>query len=448
MKDRFPLMTDAGERRLRWLTEHPHAPRFTHPGCERLDAQALQSLRAFERELGIAPRWAHGEIPMWLEDFVARGCRDVPFYRRQGLPTASFFDLPTTERADLNREPWSFVPDTQLLDGLLVYNTSGATGHPLSVLSQPETVAKYMPLLRAALATRGVTLEGGPERVAVILVCFQKWTFTYAAVSAFLDQAGFAKLNLYPAEWRNPDDRAAFLDDCDPEVYTGDPYAFAELARLPLRARPKALVSTAMALHPGLRQKLEARFACPVLDVYSMNESGPIASENPRSHTKEHEREYRFLQPKLYVEILDPDGAPCPPGTRGEITLSGGFNPFLPLLRYRTGDYASLEFRADGPVLVGLEGRPIVTFRTRDGRPLNNVDVNWALRPFPIAQYALHQAADGSLTLRVRGSSVGEATLREALLRLFGPDQPLAIELDAPLASTTDKLVSYTSELA
>ena len=42
---------------------------------------------------------------------------------------------------------------------------------------------------------------------------------------------------------------------------------------------------------------------------------------------------------------------------RGEITLTGGFNFCLPLLRYRTGDYGSLAMTTEGLVIQGLEGR-------------------------------------------------------------------------------------------
>ena len=34
--DRFPLLTPAGAALLRRLEEHPHAPRYTHPGVDRL----------------------------------------------------------------------------------------------------------------------------------------------------------------------------------------------------------------------------------------------------------------------------------------------------------------------------------------------------------------------------------------------------------------------------
>ena len=66
---------------------------------------------------------------------------------------ASFFDIPPCVRDDLQREPWAFVSDALQLDDLVIYQTSGTTGHPLDILTHPEPLAMYVPLLRAALAT-------------------------------------------------------------------------------------------------------------------------------------------------------------------------------------------------------------------------------------------------------------------------------------------------------
>jgi len=436
---RFPLIDERGRRLLLRLEEHPRAPRYTHRGFNRLTPAGLRRAADFAAALDSSPpRWEHERPPDWLAEFVAHCFRHVPLYRRWGPPPPRFTDLPTTDRSDLNREPWSFVPDTQPLDDLIIYNTSGVTGHPLSILTHPDTLALYIPLLRAALAARNAALEGGPDRIAIALVCDQKQTYTYAAVMPALDQAGFVKLNLNPAEWREAGDRAKFLDDLDPEIYTGDPISFAELARLPITARPKALVSTAMALTPGLRAQLETRFDCPALDLYSMNESGPIAVAAPTGDR------WIPLQPRLYIEILDPDGAPTPPGARGEIVLSGGFNPFLPLLRYRTGDHAALEIIGGQPALIGLEGRAPVVFRAADGRPLNNIDISIALRPLAIAQFNLHQFADGSLRLRWRSAGAEESEVREALLAHFGATQALLIE---SVNAFEGKALNYTSDL-
>ena len=80
--------------------------------------------------------------------------------------------------------------------------------------------------------------------------------------------------------------------------------AFSHLAELPVTIRPKALLSSAMTLLDGLRDELEARFGCPVFDVYGLNEAGPVAASaaNGAGHV--------LVQPALYVEILDDDGRP------------------------------------------------------------------------------------------------------------------------------------------
>src|SRR5262245_2438002 len=237
------------------LREHPHAPRFNHPGGERLDAPALARVRSYAEELKTGRvGWRPGELPDWLWRFVEFCRRDVPFFRRRPDWSDDFFALPPTTRADLRREPWSFVPDSADLTDLVVYTTSGTTGSRLAVLSHPEVPNRYLPLMQTALAANGVRLEGGP-RVSIVHVCAQSQTFTLASVMSYLDFAGFAKVNLNPAEWRDPHDRVRFLEDCDAELYTGDPFAFSELAKLPLRVRPKALLSAAAALLPGLRRR-------------------------------------------------------------------------------------------------------------------------------------------------------------------------------------------------
>jgi phenylacetate-CoA ligase len=439
-EERFPLMGEAGRRLLRRLLEHPQAPRYNFRAGERLTREGLERVREFESNLTTAARgWQPGQLPAWLPPFVARCLSDVPIYRRLGHPSDEFASLPTVSRDDLSREPWSFVPDSAPLHDLIVYPTSGSTGHPVSVLSHPEVVVKYIPLLRRALGTRGVTLAGGPDRVSIVIVCFQKRTYTFPSISTYLGEAGQVKINLHPDDWRDSDDRVRFLDGLNPEIYSGDPLSFLELARVPLQTRPKALVSTAMMLLPAYRDQLEAHFGCPAIDLYSMNETGPIAVATPRGH--------EILPHDIYVEILRPDGSLCEPAERGEVTLTGGRNPFLPLLRYRTGDCASLDLSGSIPTLLGLEGRPPTLFRSTAGDVINNIDVTWALQHLALPQFNLHQSEDGSLRFRVRGDRVAHDDIRRALLGLFGSAQNLTVEEVTDASAWEGKVIQYTSAL-
>jgi phenylacetate-CoA ligase len=437
--DRYPTLTPAGSAMLRFLAEHPHAPRYRNKSGNRLTAADLERVREFERETVTANiGWQAGGAPSWLPGFVAHCFETVPHYRSYGSPPPNFREIPTFDRGDLGRDIARFVPDTIPLDRMMNFRTSGTTGHPLLIPSHPLVAASYLPLHKKALRRFGVTLHHGRGQVGVVLVGYQQACFTYVSVTPAMDESGLAKINLHPNDWRDPEDRARYLDALNPEVYTGDPVSFEILASLPLRTRPRALISTSMALLPTLHRHLEEHFGCPVLDLYSMNEAGPIAVADPASGG------HVLLQHRLFAEILDEAGRSLPPGEHGEVTLTGGFNFCLPLLRYRTGDQAALSFAGTEPVLIGLAGRPPVRFRTMAATLINNIDVTHALQRFALAQYTLHQAGDGSLLLRYTGSAVIMDDLRNAILELFGPGQQLAIESGAEFPG---KVIQYTSDL-
>jgi phenylacetate-CoA ligase len=262
----------------------------------------------------------------------------------------------------------------------------------------------------------------------------QRKCFTYVSVTPVLDEAGLAKINLHPNDWRDPADRVRFLEAMNPEVFAGDPISFAELLLLAPKCTPRAILSTSMSLLPAMREALERSFRCPVLDIYSMNEAGPIAVFDPAAGG------HVLLQPRMFVEILGDDDLPA---ERGEITLTGGFNFCLPLLRYRTGDFASLDCSGEVPVLRGLSGRPPVRFRAADGEWLNNIEITHALRNVALPQWTMHQAADGAVRFQHSGSASANDTVRRILHGLLG-NVGLFVE-----TTTFDdgKVIQYTTAL-
>lgn len=438
--DRYPLLGDAGRRMLDFLREHPNAPIYRNHSGNRLDAADLAHVRREEAAVLAADTgWPQGGHPDWLADFVSNCQEDVPHYASYAAATR-FENLPTLSRADLGRDIAGFVPDSVSLERLINFQTSGTTGHPLLIASHPRVAAGYLAYHKRALRRFGVNLTAGRGEVGVVLIGFQLTCFTYVSVTPSMDEAGLAKINLHPADWHDPADRARYLEALAPEVVAGDPLSFTELLETAPTLRPRALLSTSMTLLPGLREKLSATFDCPVLDLYSLNEAGPVAVFDPALDG------HVLLQPRLFVEILDANGQPVPAGSRGEVTLTGGFNFCLPLLRYRTGDFASLDFVRGEPVLRGLEGRACVRFRRPDGIWLNNIDVTHVLRPFPLARFTLHQRADSGFEFSTEGpaSSVGEA--RDALARLLGPAARLEF-VPFPVVGSA-KIPQYSSALS
>jgi phenylacetate-CoA ligase len=132
---------------------------------------------------------------------------------------------------------------------------------------------------------------------------------------------------------------------------------------------------------------------------------------------------------------------PCPPGVRGEVTLTGGRNPFAPLLRYRTGDFASLAIDGGKRLLVDLEGRRPVLFRAAGGRTIHSMEFSRRLRSFPLVQFTLRQEPTGEFAFRYRGS-LDEMALRAALTDLVG-DAPLSIARLEGSSPRGRKVVQY-----
>jgi phenylacetate-CoA ligase len=456
-----PTLSDRGRSMLAWMREHPNAPRFTGHTGSRLCADDLLLVRERAQAILNTPVGCAGDTaePQWLLKFVDHALNAVPFYRRYGLPEGtSFTDIPTTSRKDFSADIAQFVPDDVDAAQLITYVTSGTTGHPLSVPSHPRVAAEYLAYHRRALHRLGMDLQADTGTVGVVLLGFQRACFTYTSVVPMQGEAGLVKLNLHPSVWRSEADRATYLQALNPEVIAGDPISFAELLRITSAADrpeppaqlgseattwgPRMLFSTSMTLLPGLRAELEDAFDCPVLDFYSMNEAGPIAVFDTAAGG------HVLLQRELHVELLDPSGALVPDGQRGEITLTGGFNFCLPLLRYRTGDFASMGsyVRPDGlgveRVLIGLVGREPVRFCTSTGEWINNVDILHEFNPLTLSQFCLHQSVDGSLTLSVQGSARNVLQAKELLRALMG-SRTVSVSTIDPAA---EKIKQFTSD--
>lgn len=435
----FPGITENGRAMIYSLSASPYAPILRDHSGHRLSLSDQKIAKDFLTETEKkSPGWPDKCLPVWLSEWLCEQIPLIPFYRNRGDNGTNLTSITPISRADLSRDVAQFVPDGIPVDPMILFSSSGTTGYSLSVPSHPLIASGYLAFHKRALKRYGVELTASKGDVSVMLVGFQKRCFTYASVNPLMDEAGLVKINLHLDEWKSSEDRALYIDELAPELITGDPLSLRELATIPFSHKPKAIMSTSMSLSPALRKQFQSRFSCPVVDIYSMNESGPIASWSDKYQG------FLLLQNLLYIEILAPDGTVLPPGERGEITLTGGFNFYLPLIRYRTGDYASLQYTCDGPLLVDLEGRPPVSFRSSAKIWYNNIDITHALAGFALSQYALHQNADASLILRLRNCDRHlEREVVNAIEKLLGKDPGITVQS----ITAEDKIIQYSSDL-
>lgn len=451
-----PLITQKGWRHLERIRSHPDAPRWNETVGDRVRAEDLKALKAFRERIhkkSANSGWKHGarrhENPFapppgvieWVKNMRPRSPIFQEFIPLGSDLARDWAYLPTMSRRDLATRLADMTPVDADLERIIAYDTTGTTGHAVDVPHHPQTLALNHAIGEFALAEYGVDATFSAGEVACFNICAQVNTYVFPAVFSVWNQAGFAKINLHPKDWLEPGEdwasgeglkaameRArryfrAFL----PRFISADPVAIAEMIRWGVGHGARAIFSTAVELSPGLKSRAEAYFNCPVIDWYSSTETGPIAFSAPDG------RGMQIAAPDIWVEALDEDGFPVAPGEIGELVVTGGRNPYLPLLRYRTGDFGRV---IDGRI-HDLHGRKMVFFRAPGGSLVNPVDIGRIMRLH--CAFALHQFVqypDGRCEVRVRpvpGVPVDISGLKEKVLSLFSKDARVEVLVDERL---------------
>jgi phenylacetate-CoA ligase len=434
-----PLLTPAAWESLRGLIQDPDAPRWTHQLGDRVEAEDLPFVADFRAAMAERAPWRPDQPPPWILRW-ARTQQNRCEHLREAA-RGDFVDwatIPTMSRAELIRRPERYIVEDEPFERLMVYETTGTTGPPLPAPSHPRTQAQAHALLEHTLRQHRVTFTPRQGEVAVITLAAQRATWTFPTAFSVWDQALLAKVNLHPEDWAGGLDQARrFLERAQPQVLTANPVALTELLRLDPDIHPKAITSTATALSPALRSAVRDRYACPVIDWYSCTETSAIAYSSP---VASEDGALICLPSDLFVEVIDEAGRPLPAGELGELCVSGGRNPYLPFLRYRTGDHARWAPAPEGaadpfPRLWDLQGRAGVDLRDALGRPVGPVDLqNLLRRVAAFVQHELVQRADGSVQLtieRMPAGHVNEVALRAGLNQLFG-DLPITVAVIEP----------------
>lgn len=111
----------------------------------------------------------------------------------------------------------------------------------------------------------------------------------------------------------------------------------------------KIFESSGELLQPYQREKISKVFQCDVVDRYGLAELGVMA--------------YELEGPGKGLKVLDSEGWPesrpqdDAEGTDQELVFTGFRNRLMPLIRYRTGDMATVEDREQGFYLTHVVGR-------------------------------------------------------------------------------------------
>ncbi|MBB1194217.1 CoF synthetase [Flavobacterium sp. SOK18b] len=434
--ERFPLLEDLSF--LNTLKQDALAPKFNFKSGDRLDVVQLSKVKSYKKKYCDEKIfWNEGQTPVWLNDYLKWCHTTVPFYQNRDEDLNA---SPTISREDIRKYPHLFVSNEANLEELLVYYTSGSTGPKLDVLFDAVTQASWLPQIESVLKDFNVSISESKNTTAIALICAQEKTLTYASLSTYLEGAGILKINLNPSEWNHPDDAKKYLEKYNPQILTGDPIAFMALLDLKPQLSPKALVSSAMKLTKGTKNKLENYFKCPVIDLYSMTECRNIAYATEMGH--------KAIRPDLYLEIFEEhEDVKLSNGERGELVITGGNNPFLPLIRYRTGDFCRLKIENGVPYLIDLEARNPVVFYTKSNVKINNIDISNGLSRLPLAGFKMHQTKDKLIQFKGYSNDCTSEEIIELLNVIFKNDIDIQIDIQKISQNNTVEKSLCTSEL-
>jgi phenylacetate-CoA ligase len=195
-------------------------------------------------------------------------------------------------------------------------------------------------------------------------------------LSRFERAAGRLLLNSFLLSRARRDAWIRTLEDYRPRFLKGLPSNLYVLAML-LGERPKGLALKAVfsqgeQLLSHQRQRIEDVFRCPVLDAYGQMERTAAITQCPSGR-------YHIHSDYGLVELVEVPGVESP-GSESrivEIIATTLYNRVMPLVRYRTGDYAEVT---DGalpcpcgrgfPVVESILGRQSDIVISSDGRAI------------------------------------------------------------------------------
>ncbi|MFT4300480.1 MAG: AMP-binding protein [Desulfovibrio sp.] len=142
---------------------------------------------------------------------------------------------------------------------------------------------------------------------------------------------------------------AQWLVEVQPHCLVAAPGQLEGLLRYFPKSGPPGLcglLSSADRLDPVLSHVLATVWDCTVLDHYGLTETGYGGAVECAAHDG-----YHMRQLDMIVEIVDFCGdEPLPPGEAGEVVITTLGREAMPLIRYRTGDVASI---LPGPCACG-----------------------------------------------------------------------------------------------
>ncbi len=360
-------------------------------------AIALEGYRGWHEQMArLAQRDA-------LEEFLGYAASTVPYYR-DSLKTLSntpdLSDFPLLSRDDLVREG-TRMHSENLRNAQVQHRFTGGTTNRKSIRIPRDAVSWYGFDLygyeRWSSSERRIASQLRPGKTGVVHV--QNYLH-WKEESLFLPGMNLSLLRGRRLGRSPLCDRTLvqFLRTEPVPILSGKPSVLRYLSEIdalippdPTTIRPTIILVGGENLHDDEREYLEEWFRCPVYSEYRSTECGLIATECS------FKRGHHVMPHTVHLQVLGRDGVARDEGT-GELLVTNPANRCVPLVNYRTGDWATVvRTRCDcgfeGQTITELFGKECRAFQL-GGRTTESRELARLLEPFPLLRYRVHQRAE------------------------------------------------------
>ncbi|MEB7690489.1 phenylacetate--CoA ligase family protein [Staphylococcus equorum] len=151
-------------------------------------------------------------------------------------------------------------------------------------------------------------------------------------------------------------------------------------------------------LEPQFSENIYEAFKCKPNSRYSTEELGVLAN------TKKNSEDMILNQVNYLIEVLDDRNKPVKKGETGKVVVTDFSSHIVPLVRYDTGDLATLLTYKDGlaHTISNIEGRKIEMVYTTNGDSLMPFNINIMMSKIQgIYQFQFIQESQNKYTLKL-----------------------------------------------
>lgn len=299
---------------------------FDLDGLHRMDSKKLKNFQ--DRNFRKIVKYAYS-IPLYHEKYKKA---DIHPSDIKGIE--DIHKLPFVSKEDIRREfPNNIVASHFDKKNAIISYTSGTTGPPVSIYMDLYSITKALIGYLRVIKEHGINWR--KKRITIIVDLSENSIESEYFVDGVLPRLrpffSFDNVQIF----NTYDDAKKLIERIDgfqPECIVGYPGMLRQLAILKKRGYghdiwPNCIISCGSILDDYLINELEEIFESTVYDAYGAMESGPIAFQCKQGN-------YHIHSDLVYLEFVDQDNNPVPPGKPGRVVITRLYGKGTPIIRY------------------------------------------------------------------------------------------------------------------